>query len=84
MEHQLRREIEIQTHLRHKYVLRMLGYFWDETRIYLILEFAARGEMYKTLQKQPDGRFKEPKTAKYIAQLAEALIYCHSKSVIHR
>jgi hypothetical protein len=38
VEHQLRREIEIQTNLRHKNILRMFGYFWDDKRIYLILE----------------------------------------------
>jgi len=84
VEHQLRREIEIQSHLRHQHVLRMFGYFYDETRVYLILEFAPRGEMYKALQKQPEQRFDESRTAKYIYQLADALVYCHSKKVIHR
>merc|ERR1739847_163247 len=84
VEHQLRREIEIQSHLRHPHVLRMFGYFYDETRVYLILEFAPRGEMYKALQKQPEGRFDDKKTAKFIYQLADALEYCHSKKVIHR
>lgn len=60
--HQLRREIEIQTHMRHKNILRMYGFFWDEKKIYLILEYAARGEMYKYLQK--DKRFSEALTAK--------------------
>lgn len=59
MEHQLRREIEIQSHLRHPNVLRMYGYFFDETRVYLILEFAANGEMYKFLKRQPANRFSE-------------------------
>ena len=84
VEHQLRREIEIQSHLRHNNILRLFGYFYDETRVYLILEYAPRGEMYKILQKQPHGRFEERQTAKYIYQLADALKYCHSKSVIHR
>jgi len=84
MEHQLRREIEIQSHLRHPNVLRMYGYFYDETRIYLILEFAANGEMYKYLKRQPHGRFTEAMTANYMAQLADALIYCHERKVIHR
>merc|ERR1712018_531548 len=84
VEHQLRREIEIQSHLRHPHVLRMFGYFYDETRVYLILEFAPGGEVYKALQKQPDGRFDERRTAKFIYQLADALDYCHSKKVIHR
>jgi serine/threonine protein kinase len=47
VEHQLRREIEIQSHLRHPNILRLFGYFYDEERVYLILEYAARGEMYK-------------------------------------
>jgi len=37
--------------------------------------------MYKMLQKQPNGRFDEARTAKYIKQLADALKYCHSKKV---
>ncbi len=81
VEHQLRREIEIQSHLRHPNILRMFGYFYDETRVYLILEYAPRGEMYKTLNKAPNGRFDEPVTGKYIYQMANALSYCHSKKV---
>ena len=47
MEHQLRREVEIQSHLQHKNILRLFGYFHDEHRVYLILEYAAKGELYK-------------------------------------
>ncbi|PRW56777.1 Serine threonine- kinase Aurora-1 [Chlorella sorokiniana] len=82
VEHQLRREIEIQSHLRHPNILRLYGYFYDATRVYLILEYAARGELYKELQRA--GSFDERRTATYIASLAKALIYCHSKHVIHR
>ena len=32
VEHQLRREIEIQSHLRHPNILRLFGYFYDESR----------------------------------------------------
>jgi len=59
VEHQLRREIEIQTHLRHPNILRMFGFFHDETRVYLILEYAPGGEVYKSLQSQPLKRFDE-------------------------
>mmetsp|Transcript_13947 Transcript_13947/g.22784 ORF Transcript_13947/g.22784 Transcript_13947/m.22784 type:complete len:348 (-) Transcript_13947:62-1105(-) len=82
VEHQLRREIEIQSHLRHKNVLRLYAYFWDEKRIYLVLEYAANGELYKELTKK--GRFSESRAARYICQLSKALSYCHSKNVIHR
>ena len=82
VEHQLRREIEIQSHLRHPNILRFFGFFHDETRVYLILEYAAQGELYKVLQHK--GHFSEADTANYISQLARALDYCHSKHVIHR
>ena len=82
VEKQLRREIEIQSHLRHPNILRLYGYFYDKKRVYLILEYAANGELYKILRKAK--RFAEPLAAKYIAQMAEALIYLHKKHVIHR
>ena len=50
--------------------------------MYLILEYAARGELYKELQKAK--RFSERRSATYIASLARALVYCHKKHVIHR
>jgi serine/threonine protein kinase len=82
VEHQLRREIEIQSHLRHRNILRMYGYFYDSKRIYLILEYSPGGELYKRLTIK--GRFSEKQSAKYISDLALALDYCHSKHVIHR
>ncbi|KAF5726180.1 putative Serine/threonine-protein kinase [Tripterygium wilfordii] len=51
VEHQLRREVEIQSHLRHPNILHLYGYFYDQKRVYLILEYAAKGELYKELQK---------------------------------
>jgi serine/threonine protein kinase len=80
--HQLQREIEIQSHLRHPNVLGMFGYFYDKSRVYLILEYAPGGELYRELKKAI--YFDEPTTAAYIAQLSSALGYCHRRSVIHR
>ena len=54
----------------------------EQNRVYLILEYAARGELYKELQKAK--RFSEKRSATYIASLARALTYCHKKHVIHR
>jgi aurora kinase, other len=82
VEHQLRREIEIQSHLRHRNILRMYGYFYDSKRIYLILEYSPGGELYKRLTNK--GHFSEQLSARYISDLAKALNYCHSKHVIHR
>jgi serine/threonine protein kinase len=81
-EHQLRREIEIQAHLRHPNILRMYGYFYDAEKVYLILEHAVGGEIYKKLLDK--GKFTEEESAKMIDQLALVLQYCHSEHIIHR
>lgn len=44
----------------HPNILKLYGYFYDATRVYLILEYAPKGELYKQLRKY--GRFSE-KTA---------------------
>ncbi|KAJ7230487.1 kinase-like protein [Mycena pura] len=82
VEKQTRREIEIQQNLRHPNILRLYGYFHDEKRIFLMLEFAGKGELYKQLSKH--GSFSERRSARYIDQMADALIYLHGKHVIHR
>ncbi|KAJ6647116.1 Aurora kinase A, partial [Pseudolycoriella hygida] len=84
VEHQVRREIEIQSHLIHPNILRMYGYFHDDTRIYLILEYAPKGTLYKELQTHPNKRLDEKTTANYILSLASALMYLHQKHIIHR
>ena len=73
---------QIQSHLRHNNILRLYGYFYDADRVYLILEYAARGELYRELTAVR--RFDERRAARYVASLAAALAYCHGKHVIHR
>lgn len=57
---------------RHPNILRLLTWFHDERRIYLVVEFAAGGELYKHLTNSPKGRFPEAKAAKYIYQVIQA------------
>ena len=72
-------EILIHSKLEHPHILRMFGYFYDETKAYMILEFAPGGSLHS------DGLiFTERRTAKFIYQCADALQYCHSKKVVHR
>ncbi|EPS63347.1 hypothetical protein M569_11438, partial [Genlisea aurea] len=80
--HQLKREMEIQSSLVHPNILRLYGWFHDADRIFLILEYAHGGELYRELRKF--GCFPEQRAANCIASLARALAYCHEKNVIHR
>ena len=82
IEKQIRSEIEIQSHLKHKNVLRMYGYFWDKKRVYMILEYCPCGNMYEYLDKCK--RFSERRAASYIRKITAAIDYCHYMGVIHR
>lgn len=82
VEKQFRREIEIQSNLRHRNVLRLFGYFHDEQRVYLILEYIVHGELYKYLKQK--GKFNDVYASHYIYQMSNALEYLHKKHIIHR
>ncbi|XP_055299011.1 aurora kinase B-like [Sitodiplosis mosellana] len=83
-ERQIAHEIEIQSRLRHPNILRLYTWFYDERRIYLALELATEGELYRHLQMSPNGRFSEARSGRYTYQVAAALHYCHLSNVIHR
>ena len=68
IQHQLRREMEIQTSLRHPNVLRLYGWFHDSQRIFLILEYAYGGELYRELRKL--GFLSETKAATVFLSLS--------------
>lgn len=47
---QIRREIEIHSHLNHQNVLSMYGYFYDENNIYIMMEYAVKGDLFRAMQ----------------------------------
>ena len=82
--HQLRREVEIHARIRHPNVVRLFSYFHDETRVYLVLEYAPGGSLFSELERAPEKRFTEARAATVMKQLCAALATCHSLQVIHR
>jgi serine/threonine protein kinase len=49
---QLQREVQVQSRLSHPHILRLFGTFHDKTKVYLVLEFAEGGEVFKRLQSE--------------------------------
>lgn len=82
IEKQFVREVEIQSNIRHINCLRLYGWFHDDYKVYLILEYASQGELYKLLKKVK--KFDDITTSNYISQVASALHFLHKKNVIHR
>ncbi|PSN68883.1 Pkinase-domain-containing protein [Corynespora cassiicola Philippines] len=83
-ENLFRRELEVHQNLSHANILRLLAWFHDENRIYLVLEYAAGGSLYAKMKGQKEGRFEEKGAAQYIAQMADAIKYMHGKNIMHR
>jgi len=77
----LERELRLQAHLSHPYVLQLFGYFWDRNFIYLILEYAPHRDLRRLLGAQ--GPLGDAASAA-MRPLAMAVEYLHSLSVIHR
>lgn len=82
IKYQLIREIEIQRNLYHYNILKMFGYFYDEKRVYILLEYAPEGCLWRVLKLAK--RFPNILAATYAYQMINALSYIHSASIIHR
>jgi len=81
--HNLRREVEIQTRLRHRNITRLNGYFHDAKNVYLILEFLPGGELYKAVAKA-GGCVSEAQARLFMRDVASAVAYMHQRHVYHR
>ncbi|ETP51472.1 AUR protein kinase, variant 4 [Phytophthora nicotianae P10297] len=82
--HQLRKEVEIHSRIRHENILPLFATFQDATRVYLVMKYAGGGDLYKKMRSMPRRRFPERQAMLYIAQLVSALEACHQQHVIHR
>ena len=43
--------------LNNPYIIKLYNHFEDDTSIYLVLEYAEGGQLYKKLQSMPDRKF---------------------------
>lgn len=82
IKYQLIREIEIQRNLYHYNILKMFGYFYDEKRVYILLEYAPEGSIWRVLKLAR--RFSNVLAGTYAFQMINALSYIHSLKLIHR
>jgi serine/threonine protein kinase len=82
--HQIRLEVQIQYQLNHPNILKIYDHYEDDTNIYLVLQFCARGQLYQLLRKE--GKIKEAETCQYIREVICAIQCLHSQenNVIHR
>ena len=81
---QINRVIEIMYKLNHPHIIKLINHFEDNEKIYLIMPYASKGQLYSLLRKQV--RFDQRTAAQYMREVLEAVRYIHSFSpkIIHR
>ncbi|KFK23575.1 hypothetical protein AALP_AAs59562U000100 [Arabis alpina] len=83
MEPRIIREIEAMRRLHHHpNVLKIHEVMATKSKIYLVMELAAGGELYTKIIDH--GRLNESAARRYFQQLASALSFCHGDGIAHR
>lgn len=81
---QLKQEIALMRSLSHPNVLRILEVFESKDKSFMVLELCTGGELLDRLHAQPETRFPESVSARYMRSLISAIRYCHAKKIVHR
>ncbi|KIY44755.1 kinase-like protein [Fistulina hepatica ATCC 64428] len=68
--------------LNHSFIIRLWASFQDAEYLYMILDFAAGGDLFQLLRRS--GKFPEKVVKFYSAEVALALNFMHSCNVIYR
>lgn len=78
----LEKEINILKSLDHPNIVRIIEYFEDSKRLYVVMEFCRGGELFEEIVKRTT--FSENHAAQIMYQLLSAVAYLHSSMIIHR
>ena len=82
---QVNREISIHSRLKHPNILQMYAAFEDEHSIYLVLEYAAEGDVFTRFQHSFFKSTQDKKFVRtYLYPLLTAVKYLHSMGIVHR
>ena len=76
------KEIQILKQLRHPHVVRLWEIIYTSSRIYLVMEYAARGELFQYIVKA--GRLREDEGKRFFVQILAGVAYLHSQHIVHR
>lgn len=68
--------------VQHPFIVNLWGAFQDASNLYMIMDFVPGGELFTLLRRS--GRFPEPVSKFYAAEVAMALNYLHHLDIVYR
>ncbi|KAK9824130.1 hypothetical protein WJX72_008012 [[Myrmecia] bisecta] len=81
---QVEREIEIHSRVHHQHIIDLYAVFEDESSIYMVEEFAARGDLMQE-KKARGGHMTEHQVVRDVLQpFLSTLNFLHSQGIVHR
>jgi tRNA A-37 threonylcarbamoyl transferase component Bud32 len=78
----MKSERDILTKIQHPFLVSLQFAFQSETKLFLIMDFLAGGELFLHLRRR--GLISEHEVQFYAGEIILALEFLHSKSIIHR
>ena len=76
------KEAESLKALNHKHIVKLFHAFIDGKQFIMIMEAAMGGELLHYLKKRDN--IPEPQAREILLQVVQAMLYCHSRGVVHR
>ena len=78
----LRAEVEILRSIRHPNIVRMYELYESASRLYLVVEFLAGGELFDRIVQL--GKYSEEDARYFTFKLLNAVLYLHDRNICHR
>lgn len=75
-------ELEILRKAKHPNIVKLVEEYKTDEYVYLIMEFLKAGDLLEDLSEKKT--YSEREASKMVADLASAIAYLHSQSIVHR
>ncbi len=80
----LPRELSLVKTLKHPHIVETYDWFEANNKIYMIMEYAQRGDVLEYVRCKSSGPVQEHLSRKWTLQTASALMYLHTNNIAHR
>lgn len=78
----IKREIKLHKQLVHPNIIRLYDYFKVKGNIFLLMEWAEKGNLYNLLKAET--RLPEDRAIPYFVDVCRGVVFLHERNVIHR